>query len=280
MMAKRSISPRQQRLPDSLEGSRGESTLQLKSCGALGSNEILRGVAHPLPPSGNLSDFVRKHLIDYIRSNQLRSGATVPSEMRVSSELGISRGIVREAFRALQMAGILDIGNGRSPRVAAINDGGIAQVLQHALSTEQATFEHVLDMRAAIEIRAASLAAAHRTAEDAQALDKEVARMRGSKAVRSRFSEADARFHETIARATGNPLFGVIGGAIRGSLTASIRAGLKNLKTARELDKLVTIHENIAEAIRDQDPIRASHYMAIHFDEAIRSFRFKPASNA
>jgi len=105
-------------------------------------------VAQPIPSNGNLSDFVRQHLIDYIRTNQLRSGETVPSEMRVSSELGISRGIVREAFRALQMAGILDISNGRSPRVGRISDEGIAQLLQHALSTKQATFEHVLDLRA------------------------------------------------------------------------------------------------------------------------------------
>src|SRR5580704_16697443 len=122
----------------------------------------------PIPSNGNLSDFVRQHLIDYIRTNQLRSGATVPSEMRVSSELGISRGIVREAFRALQMAGILEISNGRSPRVGRISDEGIAQLIQHALSTEQASFEHVLDLRAAIEIRAAALAAAHRTSEDAE----------------------------------------------------------------------------------------------------------------
>jgi len=101
------------------------------------------------------------------------------------------------------------------------------------------------------------------------ALEREVARMRAAKEVQSRFTEADTRFHQTIARATGNPLFGIIGGAIGGSLTASIRAGLKNLRTPRQLDKLVTIHENIAEAIGDQDPTRASHYMAIHFDEAI-----------
>lgn len=236
-------------------------------------------MSQAIPTTGNLSDFVRQHLIEYIRINQLRSGATVPSEVRISSELGISRGIVREAFRALQMAGILDISNGRAPRVGRISDEGIAQLLQHALSTEQATFEHVLDLRAAIEIRAASLAATHRTGTDIASLEKQLARMRASKDVQSRFAEADARFHETIARATGNPLFSIIGGAIRGSLTASIRAGLKNLRTPREVDKLVTAHENIAEAISDQDPTRASHYMAIHFDEAIRSFGFKSGIN-
>jgi GntR family transcriptional repressor for pyruvate dehydrogenase complex len=236
-------------------------------------------VSHTIPSNGNLSGYVRQHLIDFIRTNQLRSGATVPSEMRVSAELGISRGIVREAFRALQMAGILEISNGRSPRVGRISDEGIAQLLQHALSTEQATFEQVLDLRAAIEVRGAALAATHRTREHVEALGKEVAHMRAFKKVQSRFIEADARFHETIAHATGNPLFGIICGAIRGSLTASIRAGLRNPRTPRQLDKVVTTHENIAEAISDQDPIGARHYMAIHFDEAIRSFGFTSNPN-
>jgi DNA-binding FadR family transcriptional regulator len=225
--------------------------------------------------SGNLSDYVSQHLIDYIRTNQLRSGAAVPSEVRVSSDLGISRGIVREAFRALKMAGILEISNGRSPRVGRINDEGIAQVLQHALSTEQATIEQVLDLRAAIEIRGAELAATHRTAQDVEALRKEVGNMQAFKAVQNRLIESDARFHETIAQATGNPLFAVVGSALRGSLTASIRAGLRNRTTVRQLDQIIATHKAIADAISDQDPVRARKYMAIHFDEAIRSFGLK-----
>ncbi len=226
-------------------------------------------------PNGNLSDYVSQHLIDYIRTNQLRSGAAVPSEVRVSSELGISRGIVREAFRALKMAGILEISNGRSPRVARINDEGFAQVLQHALSTEQATIEQVLDLRAAIEIRGAELAAKHRSAQDVEALRKEVGNMQAFKTVQNRFIESDARFHETIAHSTGNPLFAVVGSALRGALTASIRAGLRNRTTLRQLDQIVATHKAIADAISDQDAVRARKYMAIHFNEAIRSFGLK-----
>jgi len=222
-----------------------------------------------------LSDYVSQHLIDHIRTNQLRSGEAVPSEMRVSSDLGISRGIVREAFRALKMAGVLEISNGRSPRVGRINDEGIAQVLQHALSTEQATIEQVLDLRAAIEIRGAELAAIHRTVQDVETLKKEVGNMRAFKAVQNRFIESDARFHETIAQSTGNPLFAVVGSALRGSLKASIRAGLRNRTTVRQLDQIVATHNAIADAIADQDAVRARKYMAIHFDEAIRSFGLK-----
>jgi GntR family transcriptional regulator, transcriptional repressor for pyruvate dehydrogenase complex len=230
--------------------------------------------------NGNLSDYVSQHLIDYIRTNQLRSGAEVPSEMRVSSDLGISRGIVREAFRALKMAGVIEISNGRLPRVGRINDEGIAQVLQHALSTDQATIEQVLDLRAAIEIRGAELAAKHRTAQDVEALRREVGNMQVFKTVQNRFIDADARFHETIAQSTGNPLFAVVGSALRGSLTASIRAGLRNRTTVRQLDQIVATHKAIADAISDQDAVRARKYMAIHFDEALRSFGLKASRYA
>jgi DNA-binding FadR family transcriptional regulator len=224
---------------------------------------------------GNLSDYVSQHLIDYIRTNQLRSGAEVPSEVRVSSDLGISRGIVREAFRALKMAGVLEISNGRSPRVARISDEGIGQVLDHALSTEQVTIQQVLDLRAAIEIRGAELAATHRTDADVEALRKEVGNMQAFKAIQNRFVESDARFHETIAQSTGNPLFAIVGGALRAALKASIRTGLRNRTTVRQLDQIVATHRAIADAIGDRDAARARKYMAIHFDEAMRSFGLK-----
>jgi GntR family transcriptional repressor for pyruvate dehydrogenase complex len=229
-------------------------------------------VIKPDSSNGNLSDFVAKHLIDHIRTNQLKTGATMPSEIQISADLGVSRGIVREAFRALRMTGILDVSNGRSPRVGRINDESIAQFLQHALSTEQATIEQVLDLRAAIEIRAAELAAIHRTARHVTAILKEVANMRVSQESQTKFIEADTRFHEAIAQATGNPLFALVGGALRESLTASIRAGLRNRTTKRQLDQIVTTHEQIAEAICEQNPVEARKFMTVHFQEALESF--------
>jgi DNA-binding FadR family transcriptional regulator len=196
----------------------------------------------------------------------------MPSEVRVSSDLGISRGIVREAYRALKMAGILDISNGRAPRVGRISNEGIAHVLQHALSTEQATIEQVLELRAAIEVRAAEMAAVNRKPADAAALLKEVANMEAATQSEDRFIQSDTRFHEVIAHATGNPLFGIIGGAIRGSLTASIRAGLRNRTTVRQLNHIVATHKRIADAIGDRNPAEAKKYMTLHFKEALMSF--------
>jgi GntR family transcriptional regulator, transcriptional repressor for pyruvate dehydrogenase complex len=224
------------------------------------------------PSPGNLSDRVAEHLVAFIRANKLRPGEQVPSELSVSSELGISRGIVREAYRGLRMAGILDISNGRPPRVGRIDEGVLAHLLEHALSTEQATAEQALHLRAAIEVRAAELAAENRLPRHVTALHKEAATMRENIANQDLFAEADARFHEVIGSATGNPLFELIGSALRGALKATIRAGLRNRVVISELDQVVVTHQRIADAISDGDAIQAREYMVIHFREALRSF--------
>ncbi|HEX3875638.1 MAG TPA: FadR/GntR family transcriptional regulator [Bryobacteraceae bacterium] len=232
-----------------------------------------RRMPNPDPSTGNLSDRVAEHLISYIRANKLRSGDQVPSEVSVSSELGISRGIVREAYRGLRMAGILDISNGRPPRVGRINEGVLAHLLEHALSTEQATAEQALHLRAVIEVRAAELAAENRLPSHVDALQEAVAGMRMNVANQELFAEADARFHEVIGRGTGNPLFELISSALRGALKSSIRAGLRNRVVQSELDQVVITHQRIADAISDGDAVEAREYMVIHFREALRSFK-------
>jgi DNA-binding FadR family transcriptional regulator len=170
------------------------------------------------------------------------------------------------------MAGILDISNGRSPKVGRISDEGIAQFFDHALTTNQATIAQVLDLRATVEVRAAELAATNREAKHVTSLQKDVSIMHAARNDRDRFIDADARFHQTIGQATGNPLFELIGGALRGSLQASIRAGLENRTRRRELDQIIGTHKRIADAISDRDPVQAKEYMIIHFQEAFRSF--------
>jgi DNA-binding FadR family transcriptional regulator len=222
--------------------------------------------------ASNLSDRVAQHLVSHIRAKKLRSGDEVPSELSISSELGISRGIVREAYRGLRMAGILDISNGRPPKVGRLNEGVLAHLLEHALSTEQATAEQALHLRSAIEVRAAELAAENRAPNHVVALQNEVTIMGEYLGRHDQFAEADARFHEIIGSATGNPLFELIGSALRGALKASIRAGLRNRVVRSELDQVVVTHRRIADAISDGDAIQAREYMVIHFREALRSF--------
>lgn len=236
-------------------------------------------LASKLPAAGNLSDRVVSYLIDYTRRRRLKSGEEVPSEGMLSSELKVSRGVVREAYRSLKTAGILDIGNGRSPRVGRLSNQAVTQFLHHALHTEQASAAHALDVRSALEVRAAELAAEHRSDADADALRREAAIMHASGSQRRRFINADIRFHEILGRATGNPLFALLGSALRESLDVTIRAGFDSRRTTAELDRVAQIHTDIADAVVARSAARARRMMLVHFREA-RAFVVRNADDA
>jgi GntR family transcriptional regulator, transcriptional repressor for pyruvate dehydrogenase complex len=231
-----------------------------------------------LPAHGNLSARVARYLVEYIRKHRLPHGAKIPSEVRLSAELKVSRGIIREAFRSLETAGILHVSNGRAPSVGSLNNRAFTQFLQHALATEQASEEQVFDVRSSIELRAAELAADKRTQQDVDDLRHEASAMRAAAEGqrRERFVKADVRFHEIIARATGNPLFGLLGGALRESLDLTIRAGFDSRRSRAELERVAEIHNAIADAIAKGDAAAARQWMSIHFDEARRYVLLRP----
>jgi len=221
----------------------------------------------------NLSERVTQYLIKHIQENDLKPGDRVPSEVRVSGELGISRGVVRQAYHALRKAGILEIAMGRSPRVGEVSHAAFTPLFVHALSTEQASVEDVLELRCAVEIRAAELAATHRNSGHVEALRKAVEGMRKTVNDLDRFARIDVRFHQMIGNASGNPLFEIFSRALRGSYESSIRTGLRSRSTLAQIEKIVDTHEAIVDAIEAQQPSRARKLMALHFDEAKDALR-------
>jgi DNA-binding FadR family transcriptional regulator len=220
------------------------------------------------PTQEILSDRVARYLVDYTRKHRLSCGAEIPSEGQISQELDVSRSVVREAYRALKTAGVLDIGNGRSPRVGRLSNRGFAQFLMHALDTEQATPIQILDLRYSIEARAAELAATHRTEDDVAALEQEAETMRASVGQRQRFTNADIRFHQTLGRATGNPLFELLSSALFESLGQTIRAGFDSRSTRAERGRVADIHVGIAAAVGKRNVGGARRMVKLHYDEA------------
>lgn len=217
---------------------------------------------------GKTSERVIRYLVGYIRRNQLAPGAKLPSEVQTSAELQVSRGIVREAYRSLSSAGVVEIANGRSPRVSHLSNRAFTQLIQHALSTQQISAEQVLELRGPIECRAAELAAKRRTEYDIAALKRHVAAMRAAGSRREPFVRADIRFHEIIGRATGNPLFGLIASALRESLEASMRAGFESRTSRAELNQVIEAHAAIVNAIDAGSARDARRLMSDHFEDA------------
>ena len=107
-------------------------------------------------------------IVDEIRANGLRKGDLLPSESAMVAKLQVSRIVVREANRYLAALGIVEITNGRAPRVSVPDENVVGMLFDHVVYTKHVTVQQVLAVRRPLEVRAAALAAVRRTPEQAR----------------------------------------------------------------------------------------------------------------
>jgi DNA-binding FadR family transcriptional regulator len=196
---------------------------------------------------------VTTRLAERIRSGEWAVGSRIPTEPRLVEEYGVGRNTVREAVRALQHAGVLECRQGSGTYVVSTDE--LAGMVARRFGT--AEFAHTVEVRRALEVEAARLAAVRRTGKDLIALDGALA---GREAAwRSgrldSFVDADSALHVAIVAAAHNPmlaeLYDSVGAAIRASVAATVGP---DLTADRHMD-----HARLVRAIRDGDPDRAAY---------------------
>ncbi len=127
---------------------------------------------------GGLVDNAMRAINQRIRAERLRVGDPVPSEAGLAVEFGVSRTVVREAFRALAALGIINLGNGRRARVGTIDKDVLGLVIDHAVHTDQVSIQQIYDVRRTIEMRAVALATLRRSEPEAEAINAHAFAMR------------------------------------------------------------------------------------------------------
>ncbi|TLM74590.1 FadR/GntR family transcriptional regulator [Pseudarthrobacter sp. NamB4] len=151
-----------------------------------------------------LADEVTAKLRAMVQSGEWSLNQRIPSETELMAGLGVSRGTLREATKALAHSGILEVRRGDGTYVRATSEISGAARRMYQDHTE----EHILEVRLALDTQAARLAARNATADDVTAL-------RGLLASRDQawsgedygaWARADWEFHERVAQASGNPL--------------------------------------------------------------------------
>ena len=157
------------------------------------------------PGSVGLVDQTVRAIHDLIRSERLQVGQALPSETALAVRLGVSRVVVREAFRSLAAVKLIELGTGRRARVAIPDSSVLALTLDHSVHIEQTSVQQILDVRRTIEMRTVALAALRRTDDDTKAIAAFARSMADDFDDGERVMTHDIAFHEAIAAASKNP---------------------------------------------------------------------------
>ena len=238
----------------------------------------MSGAPDSVPKQDSVAAQVVRHLLEKINEHQLRPGDVIDSEMQVSRELAVSRGSVREAYRILAALGVLEIGNGRRPRVHAAEPAALAQIFGHALKISQATPLHVLEFRRGVEVHAAQLAARCASAAQLERLRELAAGMRAAVDDEKRRRACDLAIHSTLAEASNNPLNSLVLTALQTAISESLPEDYTAQRSRPEIIRLINAHEAIVERVSARDAVGAGAAMACHFDLSVEALSRSPAS--
>lgn len=198
-----------------------------------------------------LVDQVIGQMRELVSSGEWPLDERIPPEAELVTALGVGRNTVREAVRALAHAGLFEVrqGDGTFVRATSELSGAVRRLCDSEL-------RQVLEVRRALEVESARLAATARTDEDLDEL-REALRVR-DEAVHQRDREdmvvKDSSFHLRLVEASHNPvlveLYRGISEAVRSSIASTVDLDAPRGK--------VVSHTDLLDAVVEGDPDRAA----------------------
>jgi GntR family transcriptional regulator, transcriptional repressor for pyruvate dehydrogenase complex len=148
-----------------------------------------------------LVELAVSQLREQVLSGQWPVGARLPAETELAQRLEVGRSTVREAVRALVHAGLLETRQGSGTYVRSVTPGADWEP-----RLRRAAVLEAYEVREALEVQAARLAAGRRTEADIGALFACLAERDRVLGDDARFVEADLAFHRAVVAAAHNPL--------------------------------------------------------------------------
>lgn len=228
-----------------------------------------------LSPSRNLTDEVVEQLAAQIRGGRLAPGSKLPTEQELMVLLGVSRTVVREAISALRSEGLVVTRQGSGAFVAADPSRIPFRIESEGLGSIEDVI-NVMELRLAIEVEAAALAAERATPRQLDAIDAAVTAIEAALARGESAVPEDFDLHRAIAEATGNPQFAqflaFLGRHVipRQSVRSTLVSGAEQ---RTYMDVIQKEHARIATAIHARDATEARKAMRTHLSKSLMRYR-------
>jgi GntR family transcriptional repressor for pyruvate dehydrogenase complex len=159
-----------------------------------------------LPPMVSRTAQVAEWFAREIRAGRLVSGEKLPTEQELIVRFGVSRTVIREAMASLRSEGLVVSRQGSGVFVADHEANPTFRIVSDEVRS-LTEIQNVLQLRFAVELEAAGIAAEKRSDEDLANMRQCLDVLDSSIAAGGAAIEPDFAFHRAISTATGNPYF-------------------------------------------------------------------------
>lgn len=240
----------------------------------MNSEDMSRSRARNRPVRANLVQKLAASLREDILSGAYQLGAKLPSEAALTESHEVSRTVVREAIASLRSDGLVEARQGAG--VFVISQSMPSSSMLKSFSPNKiSSIIELLELRTAVEVEAAALAAKRRSPAQEGAILEACGEMRALIEVGESTVEADFEFHMAIAAATNNRRFSefleLMGNRV--IPRQRLESSEEEAATRRYLQQILAEHEKICRAISDQDEKGARDAMRLHLEGSGNRYR-------
>ncbi len=215
-------------------------------------------------------------IVDQIRecflNGELQPGEKLPTERELASRFNVSRTSVREALRKLEIKGFIEIRQGSGSFIKATESYTLGEELSTTVTkTDKKLIYEMLELRQALEVECAFLAARRATSEDLERIGNALKMMDRSKNDVELGIQADLSFHINIVLASHNSIFLQLFQTLSEHMQDTIRTTRKQrLKDPERTQETIDEHKEIYLAIAAGDAEHAKQLMEKHITQIRR----------
>ena len=220
-------------------------------------------------PSKKVSDIVAEKIEDWIRSGNVQPGEKLPSVRELCDMFDVGRSAVRDALTTLKGRGLVTVKQGEGTFVCHLDT---SQLLPDILLVTDRDIHQLYQVRKILEVGIVEMAAQHATKEQRATMKSALEELAQAKTLKG--WEADYRFHQAIAEASGNHILLELMETVSSTIKKGIMDCHRIILSDPTLQKeIADQHIAIYEAIEAGDSVSAREAMYSHLIDVEKLLR-------
>jgi GntR family transcriptional repressor for pyruvate dehydrogenase complex len=198
-----------------------------------------------------------------IMEGELRPGDQLPPERIMAEQFGVSRTVIREAVKVLEISGLVTVQRGRGMMVTKPSVTSVTDSMQRYVKIQRSSLWALLELRSILEVEIAGLAAERCTEEDIEELQEIMRTMSNKVDSPTTYVELDLEFHLALARASHNPLFQMV---LEPFMSLMREARQVGASVPHAAERTHIYHQQLLKAVKDKNADEARRLMQEHLE--------------